>query len=89
MNRKLAYLAALATLIAGMQSNSVMAQERKVPDTPPDMQWTEVYDKMFVERTPLIGEFAPSAKAFDEHGEKFKMSSLEGKYTVIVFGCLT
>ena len=52
-------------------------------------EWTEMYDRRFRESTPMLDDYAPEVSAFDEHGNEFDLSSTRGKYTVIVFGCLT
>ncbi len=46
-------------------------------------------ERRFNESTPAIGEPLPDVSAFDEEGNEFKLSSLKGHYSVIVFGCLT
>lgn len=38
---------------------------------------------------PEIGEELPDVTALDENGQKISLRSLRGKYTVLVFGCLT
>ncbi len=53
------------------------------------LEWTEAFDQRFLDSVPLLGEFAPNAKAFDQQGNKFRVSDAEGKHTVFVFGCLT
>lgn len=60
-----------------------------VAQPPRDVEWTEVYDKMFLKRTPLLDDYAPDVDAFDEQGQPFEFSSTQGKHTVVVFGCLT
>ncbi len=43
-----------------------------------------------LERAGLkIGQALPDLAIFDDKGEKFSLSSLKGKHTVIVFGCMT
>ena len=42
------------------------------------------------ERTaPKVGEALPEASGYDAEGKGFKLSSLKGSYSVLVFGCLT
>ncbi len=42
------------------------------------------------ERTaPKVGEALPDASGYDAEGKEFKLSSLKGNYSVLVFGCLT
>ena len=53
------------------------------------VEWTVGYDRMFVDRTPILDDDAPDVGAFDEQGNPFELSDTFGKYTVLVFGCLT
>lgn len=43
----------------------------------------------FASRSPMIGQLLPDVSAYDADGKPFKLSSLKGQYTVLVFGCLT
>jgi len=36
-----------------------------------------------------VGSPMPETTVFDEEGKPFKTASLKGKYSVVVFGCLT
>lgn len=45
--------------------------------------------KMFGEDVVNVGEPLPDVEIFSDTGKKFRTSQLKGKYTVIVFGCLT
>lgn len=36
-----------------------------------------------------VGDVLPDIVAFDPDGKEFKLSSLRGQHTVLVFGCLT
>ncbi len=38
---------------------------------------------------PAVGEELPDVTALDENGKEISLRSLRGKYTVLVFGCLT
>ena len=71
----------------------IMAASFAVPplqaQPPQDVEWTEIYDQMFLKRTPLLGDYAPDVSAFDEKGQPFEFSDTQGKHTVVVFGCLT
>ncbi len=43
-----------------------------------------------LERSGLaLGQQMPDVTVFDANGEKFSLSSVKGKYAVLVFGCLT
>ncbi len=41
------------------------------------------------ESGPLVGQPLPDISVYDAEGKEFKLSSLKGDYTVLVFGCLT
>ena len=42
------------------------------------------------ERTaPKVGDVLPDVSGYDAEGREFKLSSLKGNYSVLVFGCLT
>ncbi len=43
----------------------------------------------FEARSPRVGEKLPEVTAYDAAGEPFSLRSLEGHYSVLVFGCLT
>jgi len=43
----------------------------------------------FERNSPKTGSLLPDVSAYDENGKKFKLRSLKGSYTVLVFGCLT
>ena len=38
---------------------------------------------------PAVGTMVPEVSLFDENGQPFSTDQLRGKYTVLVFGCLT
>ena len=38
---------------------------------------------------PEVGDPLPDVAGFDAEGHPFELTRLRGKYTVIVFGCLT
>ena len=40
-------------------------------------------------RGPAVGSKLPEIAAFDASGKPFRLSSLKGSHTVLVFGCLT
>ena len=46
------------------------------------------YNERFLKRNNLIGQ-KPDVELFDSQGRPFSIASAEGKYTVVVFGCLT
>ena len=40
-------------------------------------------------RGPAVGSKLPDIAAYDAAGKPFRLSSLKGSHTVLVFGCLT
>ncbi|MFK8111061.1 MAG: hypothetical protein AB8B91_02605 [Rubripirellula sp.] len=38
---------------------------------------------------PMAGTMLPEVTVYDEAGNEFSTSTLRGKYSVVVFGCLT
>ena len=44
---------------------------------------------MIKDNAPDVGEMIPNVTVLDEHGDEFELWRLKGKYTVLVFGCLT
>ena len=40
-------------------------------------------------RGPAVGTMVPDITAFDADGKPFRLRSIKGSHTVIVFGCLT
>lgn len=61
-----------------VQMNVVNAQ---VPGRQPSAQFPQV--------TRLVGEQLPDINVVDAAGKPISTSDLRGKYTVLVFGCLT
>ncbi len=49
----------------------------------------EVTDEWWGPNFPEAGQQMPDVEVFDESGDAFRTSLLEGKYTVLIFGCLT
>ena len=43
----------------------------------------------FERSAPALGELLPDVTGYDADGNEFKLSSLKGQYSVLVFGCLT
>jgi cytochrome oxidase Cu insertion factor (SCO1/SenC/PrrC family) len=43
----------------------------------------------FAAKAPSIGSELPDASGYTADGKPFNLRELKGKYTVIVFGCLT
>ena len=45
--------------------------------------------RMFGEDAPKVGDALPDVSVYTDTGDSLRMSALKGKYTVLVFGCLT
>lgn len=52
-------------------------------------QQRRMSEEQFAEKSPKVGEVLPNVKAFDEQGRPVELKDLRGKYTVLVFGCIT
>ncbi len=49
----------------------------------------EVSGQLFQGSGPALGQPLPDITVYDAEGKEFKLSSLKGDYSVLVFGCLT
>lgn len=49
----------------------------------------EVSGEIFQGSGPALGQPLPDITVYDAEGKEFKLSSLKGDYSVLVFGCLT
>ncbi len=49
----------------------------------------EVSGQPFQGSGPAVGQSLPDLTVYDAQGKEFKLSSLKGNYSVLVFGCLT
>lgn len=47
------------------------------------------YNERFLRNSPMIGKMAPEVQLIQTDGTPFVLSDARGKYTVVVFGCLT
>jgi cytochrome oxidase Cu insertion factor (SCO1/SenC/PrrC family) len=45
--------------------------------------------QLFNETSPDVGQPLPDLVCFDDEGNPFPLNELKGKYTVLLFGCLT
>ncbi|MEM7457427.1 MAG: hypothetical protein AAF456_24040 [Planctomycetota bacterium] len=57
--------------------------ERSVPE------FVESYNRRFLTQPPALGSELPDLTVFAEDGSEFEVSATRGRYTVLVFGCLT
>ena len=78
MIRSVATYAFLLVMLA-FPTDSVLSQT----------EFVERMDREFLTRKPLIGEFVEDVEFFDEDGNAMRLGSTRGKYTVLIFGCLT
>ncbi len=82
------------TEFAGRQQAALALMQQARADeeaarTQEPVEFAERYEQMFARRKPSIGDVVPDVVAFDENGKPFQLNSTRGKYTVLVFGCLT
>ena len=52
-------------------------------------EFVDKYNEKFLKKEPKIGEIVKEVSAFDAKGDSINLSSTRGKYTVLIFGCLT
>jgi len=52
-------------------------------------EFVDKYNKKFLKRDPKIGTEVKEVSVFDEQGKTMQLGSTRGKYTVLIFGCLT
>ena len=52
-------------------------------------EFVDKYNKKFLKKEPKIGDTVKEVSVFDDLGKPMKLSSAQGKYTVLIFGCLT
>jgi len=83
MKRLVLLNAAMLLLVPSAAAQQEAKQPRK------NVEFEEKYNREFRQRDPKIGTTVPDLTAFDEQGEPFAWESTRGKYTVVVFGCLT
>jgi len=77
MDMKLGLL--LGTLV-GVGASAALAQPEAKP---------EVADEWWGPGFPEAGQQLPDVEIYDAEGDPFRTSLLRGKYTVLIFGCLT
>lgn len=64
------------------------AKKEKVSAKKPESPRERV-NRRFAAKTPPIGAPLPDVSGYDADGKPFKLRSLQGNYSVLVFGCLT
>ena len=75
-----------ALLLFVLLSLPLTAQEF---DLPPGERLLERLDRIFQETSPPLNAKLPNITLYDAAGKKFRLRSLKGQYTVLLFGCLT
>ena len=75
--------------IQKVKNSPVPKTEKPEAEKPEEVEFVDQYEKKFAARDPKLGQTMPDASAFDENGNPFELNQTRGKYTVIVFGCLT
>lgn len=70
----------VAAMCCSVVSSSVLAQR---------MEFDVQYNSMHENQDPKVGTKLKNVQAFDSEGNEFELSALKGKYSVLVFGCLT
>jgi cytochrome oxidase Cu insertion factor (SCO1/SenC/PrrC family) len=58
-------------------------QDRKRPE------FVDTYNQRHATQKPLVGDTISPVDLFDAEGNRFSTKNLAGKYSVLVFGCLT
>ena len=53
------------------------------------VEFTKQYNTRHLQQEPRLGWKLKNVSAFDSDGKEFQLSALRGKYSVLVFGCLT
>lgn len=69
-------------------TTSVLAQPVR-QDVGQVVEFADQYNERYLRQEPPVGETLPNVKLFDAEGNPFELASTRGKYTVLVFGCLT
>ena len=72
-------------LLALVPTATALAQEAGRNDRPGPRQLLQRFDRV----APKVGQVLPDIAGFDEKGQPFRLGQLKGRYTVLVFGCLT
>ncbi|MDG2015058.1 MAG: hypothetical protein P8J33_16250 [Pirellulaceae bacterium] len=76
-------------LLCGTPNAKAATQDKSSNAQPEGVEWTERFNQQFLKRAPLLDQTAPQVSAFNDQGNAFALSRTRGKYTVLVFGCLT
>ena len=74
------YTCCFVFLLAAILTSPSLAQK---------VEFVEGMNRRFLGKDPKIGSVVEEVTAFTSEGEEFKLGSTRGKYTVLIFGCLT
>ena len=94
MTKLLSLVALGSLLISGIVAGPTFAQSGKneTPKSKQDGQrpeFVDKYNKRHATQNPLVGDAISHVDVFDAQGKQFSTKNLDGKYSVLVFGCLT
>lgn len=76
----------LAMLTAVLCCQTLTAQQQAGQ---PPKEFVDRYNERYLTEAPLLESVVGDVTAWDSEGMPFDLASTRGKYTVIVFGCLT
>lgn len=77
---KLPVLTILVCAVGLLSSSSLFAQKK---------EFEHSYNENFLKRSSFLNKESPDVEVHDERGNSFRLAQSRGKYTVVVFGCLT
>ena len=78
-----------AALCLGLISTGFAQNRTRKESASPANSPREQVNQRFNQSTPEIGAALPDVSAFDADGNAFKLQSIKGNHSVLVFGCLT
>ena len=83
-----------ALVVGSMLLPAVIAQEQsgdgtRAPGNQQPQEFAERYNLRHLDQPPLLNERVPEVEIFDAEGNPFATGKFRGRYTVLVFGCLT
>jgi hypothetical protein len=84
MKHLLPICAAAGILLCGSAFSQETTKTKSKPETP-----REHVIRVFLETSPAIGQSVLGLGCLDETGDPFEFQKLEGRYSVLTFGCLT
>jgi hypothetical protein len=85
MQFKLIYGGILSCLLC----SNLFAQGFGASPPLPGERGAERVRRIFDETSPKLGTLLPDLKCYDADGNEFRLRSLKGQHSVLMFGCLT